>query len=79
MARTKARIYSSQIVVQLSLSKVNSLSSTERNLFGRPMAYNTSPILDKETCTDYVDFGKCRDKNRIPLLKFLYLGSFPSD
>ena len=26
------------------------------------MAYNTSPTLDKQTCTDYVDFGKCQDR-----------------
>ena len=26
------------------------------------MSYNTSPTLDKQTCTDYVDFGKCQDK-----------------
>ena len=27
-----------------------------------PMAYNTTASLDKLTCTDYVDFGKCQDK-----------------
>ena len=26
------------------------------------MAYNTSPTVDKQTCTDYVDFGKCQDR-----------------
>ena len=26
------------------------------------MAYNTTGTLDKLTCTDYVDFGKCQDK-----------------
>ena len=26
------------------------------------MAYNTTETLDKLTCTDYVDFGKCRDR-----------------
>ena len=26
------------------------------------MAYNTTASLDKLTCTDYVDFGKCQDK-----------------
>ena len=25
------------------------------------MAYNTTASLDKLTCTDYVDFGKCQD------------------
>ena len=27
------------------------------------MAYNTTASLDKLTCTDYVDFGKCQDRN----------------
>ena len=26
------------------------------------MAYNTTASLDKLTCTDYVDFGKCKDR-----------------
>ena len=26
------------------------------------MAYNTTQTLDKLTCTDYVDFGKCQDR-----------------
>ena len=26
------------------------------------MAYNTTASLDKLTCTDYVDFGKCEDR-----------------
>ena len=26
------------------------------------MAYNTTVSLDKLTCTDYVDFGKCQDR-----------------
>ena len=26
------------------------------------MAYNTTESLDKLTCTDYVDFGKCQDR-----------------
>ena len=26
------------------------------------MAYNTTASLDKLTCTDYVDFGKCQDR-----------------
>ena len=26
------------------------------------MAYNTTENLDKLTCTDYVDFGKCQDR-----------------
>ena len=37
------------------------LSAT--SLFSRsPMAYNTTASLDKLTCTDYVDFGKCQDR-----------------
>ena len=26
------------------------------------MAYNTIASLDKLSCTDYVDFGKCQDR-----------------
>ena len=26
------------------------------------MAHNTTASLDKLTCTDYVDFGKCQDR-----------------
>ena len=26
------------------------------------MAYNTTVSLDKLTCTEYVDFGKCQDR-----------------
>ena len=26
------------------------------------MAHNTTFSLDKLTCTDYVDFGKCQDR-----------------
>ena len=29
-----------------------------------PMAYNTTTSLDKLTCTNYVDFGKCQDRFR---------------
>ena len=27
------------------------------------MAYNTTASLDKLTCMDYVDFGKCQDRH----------------
>ena len=27
------------------------------------MAHNTTASLDKLTCTDYVDFGKCQDNS----------------
>ena len=26
------------------------------------MAYNTTETLEKLTCTDYVDFGRCQDR-----------------
>ena len=29
-----------------------------------PMAYNTTETLDKLTCTNYVEFGKCQDRFR---------------
>ena len=62
LARTKAVTYSSQILVQLSLSKINSLLSAASILSCPPMAYNTTASLDKLTCTDYVDFGKSSDR-----------------
>ena len=36
--------------------------STSSILSRSPMAYNTTASLDKLTCTDYVDFGKCQDR-----------------
>ena len=62
LARTKAVTCSSQIIVQLSFSKINSLLSATRILSRSPMAYNTTETLDKLTCSDYVDFGKCSDR-----------------
>ena len=62
MARTKAVTYSSQIIVQLSFSKFNSLFSATSILSRSPMAYNTTAFLDKLACTDYVDFGKSQDR-----------------
>ena len=62
MARTKAMTYSSQIIVQHLLSIINSLLSATSILSRSPMAYNTTASLDKLTCTDYVDFGKCQDR-----------------
>ena len=44
------------------LLKTNSLLSAKSNLSGRSMAYSTSSALDKQTCTDHVDFGKCQDR-----------------
>ena len=64
LARTKAVTYSSQILVQLSFSKINSLLSATSILSRSPMAYNTSAFLDKLACTDYVDFGKSQDRFR---------------
>ena len=55
--------YSSQIIDQLSFSKINSLLSATSILSRSPMAYNTTAFLDKLACTDYVDFGKRQDWN----------------
>ena len=44
------------------IDKTNSLLSATSILFFSPMAYNTTASLDKLTCTDYVDFGKCQDR-----------------
>ena len=62
LTRTKVVTYSSQIIVQLSFSKINSLPSATSILTCSPMAYNTTETLDKMACTDYVDFGKCQDR-----------------
>ena len=40
----------------ISLFSATSILSVSR------MAYNTTAFLDKLTCTDYVDFGKCQDR-----------------
>ena len=42
--------------------KNKSLLSVTGILSRSPMAYNTTASLDKLTCTDYVDFGKCQDR-----------------
>ena len=39
-----------------------SLLSATSFLSRSPMAYNSTASLDKLTCTNYVDFGKCQDK-----------------
>ena len=62
LTRTKAVTYSSQIIVQLSFSKINSLLSATSTLSRSPMAYNTTDTLDKLACTNYVDFGKSQDR-----------------
>ena len=49
-----------KIVLLLSFTKKSLLSATSI-LSPSPMAYNTTGSLDKLTCTDYVDFGKCQD------------------
>ena len=58
LARTKAVTYSSQIIVQLYFSKINSLFSATSILSRSPMAYIITETLDKLTCTDYVDFSR---------------------
>ena len=62
LARTKAVTYSSQIIVQLSFSKFNSLLSATSILSRSPMAYNTISFMDKLACTDSVNFGKSQDR-----------------
>ena len=62
LARTKAVNYSSQIIVQLSFSKINLLLSATIILSRSPMAYNTTAFLDQLTCTDYLDFGQSQDR-----------------
>ena len=38
------------------------LFSATSSLSCSPKAYNTTASLDKQTCTDYVDFGKGQDR-----------------
>ena len=45
-----------------SIHKNKSCLSATSILSRSPMAYNTIASLDKLTCTDYVDFGKCQDR-----------------
>ena len=42
--------------------KNQSILSATSILSRSPMAYNTTASLDKLTCTDYVDFGKWKDR-----------------
>ena len=44
------------------IHKNKSLPSATSILSHSPMAYNITASLDKLTCTDYVDFGKCQDR-----------------
>ena len=44
------------------LHKNKSLLSATSVPSRSPMPYNTIASLDKLTCTDYVDFGKCQDR-----------------
>ena len=62
LASAKAVTYISQMIVQLSFSKISSLLSATSILSRSPMAYNTTASLDKLACTDHVDFGKCQDR-----------------
>ena len=43
------------------IHKNKSFFSPTSILSRSPMAYSTTASLDKLTCTDYVDFGKCQD------------------
>ena len=45
-----------------SIHKHKSLASATSILSRSPMAYNTTASLFKLTCTDYVDFGKSKDR-----------------
>ena len=44
------------------IHKNKALLSATSILSRSPMAYNTTASLDKLTCTDYVNFGKCQDR-----------------
>ena len=42
--------------------KNKSLLSATSTLSRSPKAHNTTASLDKLTCSNYVDFGKCQDR-----------------
>ena len=44
------------------IHKNKAVLSTSSILSGSPIAHNTTASLDKLTCTDYVDFGKCQGR-----------------
>ena len=58
--RIKLKNYSSKSILWNSLTKKSLLPATS-TLYRSPMACNTNASLDKLTCTDYVDFGKCQN------------------
>ena len=62
LASTKAVTYSSQIIVQFSFSKINSLLSATSILSRSLMAYKTTETLDNLACNNYVDLGRCQDR-----------------
>ena len=45
------------------IHKNKPLPSATSTLYHSPMAYNTTTSLNKLTCADYVDFGKCQDRS----------------
>ena len=51
-----------QILSSTFIPKKKSLPSATSILSSSPITYNTTASLEKLTCTDYVDFGKCQDK-----------------
>ena len=51
-----------KINLQLFFHKNKSLLLATSILYCSPTADNTTASLDKLTCTDYVDFGKCQDR-----------------
>ena len=50
-----------KIILYFSFTKTSLLSATSF-LSRSAIAYNITASLDKLTCTDYVDFGKCQDR-----------------
>ena len=62
MAKKEAYICSTlqlQNLLYISFTKNRSFLLATSFLFCSPMAQDTTASLDKLSCTDYVDFGKC--------------------
>ena len=65
MSKTHAYISNEMQLQNHSLTffhRNKSLLSVSSILSGSPKAYNINASLDKLTCTDYVNFGKCQDR-----------------
>ena len=65
MTKTDAYISNKMHLQNHSLAfihKIKTLALAASILSRSPMAYNTTATLDKLSCTDYLNFGKCHER-----------------